>query len=330
MYIGNVKLQNQLLLAPMAGVTDVVFRRLCVRYGAALTYTEMISARGLCYGNKNTRRLLRGETRPAAVQLFGNDPDIIAREASSPLLSAFDIIDLNMGCPAKKITGSGQGSALLRDAGRVKAIISQTAQAAGRPVTVKLRAGWDDTDKNAPALCELAQLAGAAAVTVHGRTAKQGYSGRADYALIRQCVQAVSIPVIGNGDVTDGPSALQMLEQTGCAAVMVGRGAQGAPFVFRSILSYLETGHAEKTPPKEILAVAKEHAALLAAEVGEAQACRIMRKHLAWYTKGLRGAAEFRARMSAVERLEEINGCLSALLTAQDNLNQSTGQKPNE
>lgn len=312
--IAGIQLKNPLILAPMAGVTDAPFRRLCARFGASLTYTEMVSAKGLAYQNEKTRELLAGPVQPAAAQLFGSDPDTIAAESTSPYLKDYKIIDINMGCPARKIVAGGDGAALMKDPGRIYAIVSQTVAACKKPVTVKIRAGWDDSSVNAPEIAALAEKAGAAAVTVHGRTAVQAYSGKADLGIIAACVRAVSLPVIGNGDVTCGPSAARMLEETGCAAVMIGRAAQGAPYIFQDIAAYLETGKTAPLSFPQRLSIAREHAESLVALRGEHIACRIMRKHVLWYTKGFPGAAALRDRLGRITTLAELNELLSLLL----------------
>lgn len=308
MKIGTLQTKNNIFLAPMAGVTDRPFRDECVRMGAGLVYSEMVSAKGLAYGNKHTRVLLASGDYPCGVQLFGSDPETIARQAAAPELEEFDLIDINMGCPARKITGNCEGSALMLRPGLAYAIIRETVAAVKKPVTVKLRAGYDEAHKNVTEIALLAQKAGAAAVTVHGRTKEQGYSGSADREIIAQVAHALDIPVIGNGDVTDGPSAEDMLSR-GCAAVMVGRAAQGNPWIFEEISAYLE-GHSY-TPPtaEEKKEVILRHAQALCELKGEA-AMRQMRRHLCSYTRGMKGAAALRGEMNSIETVEDVQRIL--------------------
>ena len=304
MKIATLELSNNVFLAPMAGVTDKPFRDECVLQGAGLVYSEMVSAKGLAYRNKNTQKLLAAGDYPCAVQLFGSDPEVMAAQAASPELADFALIDINMGCPARKITGNCEGSALMLDPKRAYAVIKEVAAATEKPVTVKIRAGYDDGHKNALQIALLAQKAGAAAVTVHGRTKEQGYSGIADRELIGQVAHALSIPVIGNGDITDGPSALDMLNR-GCAAVMIGRAAQGDPWIFARVLAYLNG--TRYTPPTldEKKAIIIRHAQSLYALKGEA-GMRQMRRHLCSYTRGMKGAAALRAQMNSLTSPEDV------------------------
>lgn len=313
MRIGNLTLKNNVFLAPMAGVTDSPFRDQCIAMGAGLVYSEMVSAKGLAYRNANTRQLLISRSdAPCAVQLFGSDPEVMAQQAASGELDGFALIDINMGCPARKITGNCEGSALMLRPSLAYRIMEQVASAAKVPVTVKIRAGYDEDHKNAVEMAQLAQRAGISAVTVHGRTKEQGYSGVADREMIALVAKSVDIPVIGNGDIVDGKSALDMLER-GCAGIMVGRAAQGNPWIFAEILAYLEGR--PYTPPtlEEKKAVIMQHATELVALKGDI-AMRQMRRHVCSYTRGMRGAAAFRGSINALNTLDDLRLLLERLL----------------
>lgn len=314
--IGNVELENNLVLAPMAGVCDLPFRVLCKEQGAGLLCMEMVSAKGIFYRNKNTEILLSTspKERPVSLQLFGADPDIISEMAKKIEGRPFDILDLNMGCPVPKVVNNGEGSALMKNPKLVYEIVSKTVKATRKPVTVKIRKGFDEAHANAPELAKAIEAAGAAAVAVHGRTREQYYSGKADWEVIRQVKEAVSIPVIGNGDLLTGKDVLRMKEQTGCDGFMVGRGAQGNPWVFRQILHFLETG--EELPKPEFAEVARmllRHAREQVLFKGETVGIREMRKHAAWYTSGYHNSAKLRREINGVEtygQLEELFGGL--------------------
>ena len=314
--IGNVALENNLVLAPMAGVCDLPFRVLCKEQGAGLLCMEMVSAKGIFYRNKNTEILLSTspKERPVSLQLFGADPDIISEMAKKIEGRPFDILDLNMGCPVPKVVNNGEGSALMKNPKLVYEIVSKTVKATRKPVTVKIRKGFDEAHANAPELAKAIEAAGAAAVAVHGRTREQYYSGKADWEVIRQVKEAVSIPVIGNGDLLTGKDVLRMKEQTGCDGFMVGRGAQGNPWVFRQILHFLETG--EELPNPEFAEVARmllRHAREQVLFKGETVGIREMRKHAAWYTSGYHNSAKLRREINGVEtygQLEELFGGL--------------------
>lgn len=315
--IGNVELENNLVLAPMAGVCDLPFRVLCKEQGAGLLCMEMVSAKGIFYRNKNTEILLSTtpKERPVSLQLFGADPDIISEMAKKIEERPFDILDLNMGCPVPKVVNNGEGSALMKNPKLVYEIVSKTVKATRKPVTVKIRKGFDEAHTNAPELAKAIEAAGAAAVAVHGRTREQYYSGKADWEVIRQVKEAVSIPVIGNGDLLTGKDVLRMKEQTGCDGFMVGRGAQGNPWVFRQILHFLETG--EELPKPEFAEVARmllRHAREQVLFKGETVGIREMRKHAAWYTSGYHNSAKLRREINGVEtygQLEELFGGLT-------------------
>lgn len=307
--IGKVELDNQVILAPMAGVTDLPFRLLCKEQGAGLLCMEMVSAKAIYHNSKNTEELMaiRPEEGPVSLQLFGSDADIMAEMAKRIEDRPFAILDINMGCPVPKVAGNGEGSALMKNPRLVEEIVSKVSRAIDKPVTVKLRKGFDEAHVNVVEIAKIAEAAGAAAVTVHGRTREQYYSGKADRDCIRAVKEAVGIPVIGNGDVTDAYTAKAMLEETGCDGVMVGRAAQGNPWIFREIVSYLENGRIPKRPdPKEVKALIKRHAGLQSEVKGEYTAVREMRKHLAWYTAGYPHSAKYRQMINSMETMEEL------------------------
>lgn len=314
MNIGNVKLDNPYILAPMAGVTDLPFRLLCKEQGAGLLCMEMISAKALIYGNRNTKQLLEihPEEYPVSLQLFGSDPEIMSEAAKRIEDRPFQILDINMGCPVPKVVKNGEGSALMNDPGLVRRIVEKVSRAIQKPVTVKIRKGFDDQHVNAVEIARIAEDAGASAVAVHGRTREQYYSGKADWDIIRQVKEAVSIPVIGNGDVVSGSSALAMMEETGCDGVMIGRGAQGNPWIFSDLLEYERTGKLRPRPGvDEIREMMLRHARLQIRYKGEYLGIREMRKHVSWYTKGLPGSARLREAINQVESYEELEQLLS-------------------
>ena len=307
--IGGITLKNNLILAPMAGVTDLPFRLLCSEQGAGMSGMEMVSAKAILYGNKNTEGLLaiHPQEGPVSLQLFGSDPKIVSEMAARIEKRPFAVLDLNMGCPVPKIVGNGEGSALMREPKLAGEIIAATVKAISKPVTVKIRKGFDEAHVNAVEIAKIAEDAGAAAVAVHGRTREQFYSGEADWEIIARVKEAVSIPVIGNGDVTDGESARRMLSETGCDGVMIGRAARGNPWLFAEIAAFLEDG---RTLPAPSLEEKKEmmlrHAALQLAEKGEYTGVREMRKHLSWYTAGLPNSARLRGQVNLAESFEQI------------------------
>ena len=317
MNIGNVYLENPYILAPMAGVTDLPFRLLCKEQGAGLLCMEMISAKALQYKNRNTKALLRihPEEYPVSLQLFGSDPAVISQQAKEIEGLPFQILDINMGCPVPKIVKNGEGSALMKNPGLVYDIVSQTVKAIQKPVTVKIRKGFDDHHVNAVEIARVIEEAGAAAVAVHGRTREQYYSGKADWDIIRQVKEAVSIPVIGNGDVTSGEEAIAMRRETGCDGVMIARGAQGNPWIFRELLEYEKTGELSPRPTAlEIRDMMLRHARMQIEYKGEYAGIREMRSHAAWYTKGLKGSAKMRASISQAESYDELKDLLNALI----------------
>ena len=318
MKIGNVQLENQYILAPMAGVTDLPFRLLCKEQGAGLLCMEMISAKALQYKNKNTKALLsiHPQEYPVSLQLFGSDPKIISEMAKEIEELPFQILDINMGCPVPKVVKNGEGSALMKDPKLIYEIVSQTVRAIQKPVTVKVRKGFDDDHVNAVEVAKVIEEAGASAVAVHGRTREQYYSGKADWEIIRRVKEAVSIPVIGNGDVTSGERALAMREQTGCDGVMIGRGAQGNPWIFHELVEYDRTGVLPPRPSKEVIkATMLRHARLQIEFKGDYLGIREMRKHVAWYTKGMKGSAKLRDEINQVESYEELKQLLDERLS---------------
>ena len=310
--IGNVELENRYILGPMAGVTDLPFRLLCREQGAGLLCMEMVSAKAIMYNNRNTEQLLtiHPDERPVSLQLFGSDPKIMSEMAKRIEERPFAILDINMGCPVPKVVKNGEGSALMKEPKLVYEIVSAVVKAIGKPVTVKIRKGFDDDHVNAVEIARIIEEAGAAAVAVHGRTREQYYSGKADWDIIRQVKEAVSIPVIGNGDVTSPERAEELVRRTGCDGVMIARGAQGNPWIFSEMISYEETGVVPPRPGKEELKeMMLRHARLQLEYKGEYSGIREMRKHVAWYTKGIPGAARLREKINAVESLGELQGC---------------------
>lgn len=312
--IGNVELDNNLVLAPMAGVTDMSFRQLCREQGCGLLVTEMVSAKAILYKNRNTKDLMaigEGE-RPVSLQLFGSDPEIVSDIAHQVEDGPYDIIDLNMGCPVPKIVGNGEGSALMKNPKLVEELLSALVRKVHKPVTVKFRKGFDDEHVNAVEIAKIAESCGVAAVAVHGRTREQYYSGKADWDIIRQVKEAVKVPVIGNGDVKCVQDAVRMMNETGCDMVMIGRGALGNPWIFREINGYFSSGLRIMPPPTlaERIVVIKKHMDALCAAKGEGRGMREARKHVAWYMHGLRGAAEFRRMAGELETLSDLDKLL--------------------
>lgn len=317
MRIGETELKNPYILAPMAGVTDLPFRLLCMEQGAGLLCMEMISAKALQYKNKNTKILLAIHPKeyPVSLQLFGSDPDIVSEMAKRIEELPFQILDINMGCPVPKVVKNGEGSALMMNPKLVYEIVYRTVRAVRKPVTVKIRKGFDDAHVNAVEIARIVEEAGGAAVAVHGRTREQYYSGKADWEIIRRVKEAVSIPVIGNGDVDSGETALAMMRQTGCDGVMIGRAAQGNPWIFRELTEYSRTGISPSKPSKsERKDAMLRHARLQIEFKGDYLGIREMRKHVAWYTKGMEGSARLREAINRVETYDELEKLLNERL----------------
>lgn len=315
--IGRVTLENNVILAPMAGVTDLPFRLLCRQMGAGMVCMEMVSAKAIYYNNKNTESLMEihPEEAPASLQLFGSDPEILGAMAKKIGGKNFAILDFNMGCPVPKVVNNGEGSALMKDPALAGRIFESLVKNSDKPVTVKIRKGFDETCVNAPKIAKIAEECGVAAIAVHGRTREQYYSGHADWEIIAKVKASVKIPVIGNGDVTDAISAKKMLDETGCDGVMIGRGAQGNPWIFREVTRYLETGELPGKPaPEEKREVILKHAELLVKYKGEYTAVREMRKHLSWYTTGLPNSARFRGVINEMETMEELISAVDEIL----------------
>ncbi|HHW48624.1 MAG TPA: tRNA dihydrouridine synthase DusB [Clostridiaceae bacterium] len=316
MKIGNVQLKNNVFLAPMAGVTDMPFRILCKEQGCGLVYTEMVSAKGLHYNDSKSFKLTEIDEmeKPVAVQIFGSDPGIMAEIAERLNESDAQIIDINMGCPTPKITKNGEGSALMLKPKLVADIVRAVSKAATKPVTVKIRKGWDETRVNAVEIARIAEENGAKAIAVHGRTREQFYSGKADWDIIRKVKDAVSVPVIGNGDIFSPEDAENMIRQTGCDAVMIGRGAQGNPWIFKRILHYMNTEEILPEPSiEEKIDTAIRHMDMLIELKGEYTGIREMRKHIAWYIKGMRNAAQIREKVFKTTSKDEVISLLESL-----------------
>lgn len=307
--IGNVTLLNNLILAPMAGVTDLPFRLLCKRQGAGLLCMEMVSAKAVYYNNKNTEALMEisKEEEPVSLQLFGSDPYIMSEIAKRIEERPFSILDINMGCPVPKVVNNNEGSALMKDPDLVRKIVTQVVKAIEKPVTVKIRKGFDDQNINAVEIAKIIEDSGAAAIAVHGRTRQQYYSGKADWDIIRQVKESVSIPVIGNGDVDSPQSAIKLMEETSCDGIMIGRGARGNPWLFSQINHFFEIGELmEKPTLEQIKEMIIEHAKLQVKYKGEFIGIREMRKHTAWYTTGCPNSAKLRSKVNGVENLKEL------------------------
>lgn len=305
--IGNVSLEGNLFLGPMAGVTDLPFRLLCKEKGADLVYSEMVSAKGIQFNNKNSEELLTvaEEERPIALQLFGADPVILSETAKRIEHRNFDILDINMGCPVPKVVNNGEGSALMKNPELIGEIVRKVSGAIHKPVTIKIRKGFHEV--NAVEVAKIAEASGAAAVAVHGRTREQYYSGKADWDIIRKVKEAISIPVIGSGDVFSAEDAARMVEETGCDGIMIARGVRGNPWLFEQIKTYQTTGIVPKKPDfEELKAMIIRHAELLMEYKGPFIGFREMRKHVAWYTSGYPSSAKLRGQVNEIETMEDL------------------------
>lgn len=305
--IGNVELENNILLAPMAGITDLAFRKVCKENNCGLVETEMVSAKAVYYNDEKTMKMLNmeGEKRPVSIQIFGNDPEVMMA-ATKILDGKSELLDINMGCPAPKVVKNGDGSKLLLDLDLVEKIVKSVVSVSKVPVTVKMRTGWDENTIVAEEAAKIIEKSGASAITIHGRTRSEFYSGKANLHLIKRVKEAVNIPVIGNGDVIDGISAKEMFEKTGVDGIMIGRGTLGNPWIFKHIIHYLETG--ENLPSEsneEKLATIIKHFNLLLEEKGEYTAVREIRKHAAWYVKNMKDASKFKCEVNKIEKAED-------------------------
>lgn len=314
--IGSVEIENPFVLAPMAGVTDLPFRGLCKEQGAGLICTEMVSAKAISFHNKNTKALMEinPKEHPVSLQLFGNEPELMAEVARSIEEQPFDILDINMGCPVPKVVNNGEGSALLKDSALIGKIVREISHAIKKPVTAKIRIGFEGYDVDPVEIAKIIEDAGGAAVAVHGRTRQQYYAGEANWEVIGRIKDAVSIPVIGNGDVDSPLKAEKMMKDTGCDSIMIGRAVRGNPWIFREMNHYFETGELlEKPDPKEIREMILRHARWQIELKGEFTGIREMRKHVAWYTSGMRHSAGLRRESNTIENYESLERLLSKL-----------------
>ncbi|MDB2791536.1 tRNA dihydrouridine synthase DusB [Clostridioides difficile] len=309
MKIGNLELKNKVFLSPMAGVTDLPFRLICKEQGCGLLYTEMINGKALCYDDENTKKMLKieEEEHPVAVQIFGSEPEFMGRAAEIMNDYSNEILDINMGCPAPKVVKNGDGSVLMKNPKLAEEVLRAVVKNSKKPVTLKIRKGWDDNSVNAVEIAKIAEDCGISALAIHGRTREQFYTGKADWDIIAEIKKNLSIPVIGNGDVFTIEDSINMLDKTGCDAIMIGRGAQGNPWIFKRINHYMNTGEILPEPTlNEKISTAIKHLKLAVEEHGEYVAVREMRKHIAWYLKGLRNSAKLRDEINKIEDYQEV------------------------
>ena len=317
MKIGNVELKNKVFLSPMAGVTDLPFRLICKEQNCGMLYTEMINAKALCYDDENTKKMLKieEEEHPVAVQIFGSDPEYMGKAAQIMNKYPNEILDINMGCPAPKVVKNGDGSALMKNPELTRKVLTPVVQNSEKPVTLKIRKGWDDNSVNAVEIAKIAEECGISALAIHGRTREQYYSGKADWDIIKEIKDNISIPVIGNGDIFSVEDSINMLNKTNCDAIMIGRGAQGNPWIFKRINHYMQTGEILPEPTlEEKMNTAIKHLNLAVEEHGEYVAVREMRKHIAWYLKGLRNSARIRDEINKIESHQEVVDKLNAYM----------------
>ncbi|MCC0740626.1 tRNA dihydrouridine synthase DusB [Clostridioides sp. ZZV14-5902] len=309
MKVGNLELKNKVFLSPMAGVTDLPFRLICKEQECGLLYTEMINGKALCYDDENTKKMLKieKEEHPVAVQIFGSEPDFMGRAAEIMNEYPNEILDINMGCPAPKVVKNGDGSALMKNPKLAEQVLKVVVKNSKKPVTLKIRKGWDDNNINAVEIAKMAEACGISALAIHGRTREQYYTGKADWDIIADIKKNLNIPVIGNGDVFTIEDSINMLDKTGCDAIMIGRGAQGNPWIFKRINHYMNTGEILPEPTlNEKISTAIKHLKLAVEEHGEYVAVREMRKHIAWYLKGLRNSARLRDEINKIEDYQEV------------------------
>lgn len=305
----NFQVDNEVFLAPMAGVTDLPFRLICKEHGCGLLYTEMINAKALCFDDENTKKMLKisEEEMPVAVQIFGSEPEYMARATEILNLYPNEVLDINMGCPAPKVVKNGDGSALMKNPELVKRILDAVLEKSKKPVSIKIRKGWDESSINALEIAKIAEGAGVDAIAIHGRTREQYYSGEADWNIIKEVKSQVKIPIIGNGDVVSVEDAIEMRSFTKCDAIMIGRGAQGNPWIFDMINQYVNHGKMKAPPSKEEkIYVAIKHLKMATKEHGEYVAVREMRKHIGWYLKGMKHSARFRDRINHMLSVDEV------------------------
>lgn len=316
MKFGDFEVSNEVFLAPMAGVTDLPFRLICKKYDCGLLYTEMINAKALCYEDVNTKKMLNilDEEHPVAVQIFGSEPEFMGRAAK--ILNEYpnEILDINMGCPAPKVVKNGDGSALMKNPKLAKQVLESVVENSLKPVTLKIRKGWDDNSINALEIAKIAEDVGVSAITIHGRTREQYYSGNADWDIIKELKENIKIPIIGNGDVSSIEDAIKMKESTNCDAIMIGRGTQGNPWIFKRINHYLKTSEILPEPTlEEKVEVAICHMELSIKEHGEYVAVREMRKHIGWYLKGIKNSARIRDQINKMENSKDVINTLKIL-----------------